>query len=592
MGLSGLSLTYRPRYNYLSLRVAPTITMDKRWVIRKHDHGRAAALAGELNVSPLVAALLIARGYDDAEKATSFLNPSYDHLHEPYLLKGMREAVDRIFRAIDAGEKILIWGDYDVDGTTGTVLLRKTLKILGANTAFHVPNRFTEGYGINIPALDEAKTDGCRVVISVDCGIRSFEPIAWAKENGLDFIVTDHHISDPERGNPDAYAVINPNQPECEYPDKHLAGVGVAFKLAHALLREKKKDHLVPAFLKITAIGTVADIMQLTGENRAIVALGLRDLPNTRNYGLKALMEVADCRSDMTSYHIGFRIAPRINAAGRMDVAKHVVELFECEDFNEARRLATILDSRNRERQQVQQQITELALTEATELPSRKFVVVAGDGWHRGVIGLAASRIAERLHRPTIVLSVEDGYAHGSARSIANYHLLNALESCPELFEQFGGHAAAAGMKIKQENIDAVREALNRYAETSLTEDHLQPELHIDARVSPQTLTLKLVNELSMLEPFGAGNPKPVLVTGGLLLREEPRVMKEKHLKLWLDGGGGQRFEAVWWDGVERSRERTLTPGSRIEVAYTAEANIWQSNVRLQLVVEDIRADN
>ncbi|HKP69003.1 MAG TPA: single-stranded-DNA-specific exonuclease RecJ [Pyrinomonadaceae bacterium] len=566
--------------------------MEKRWVIKKHDHGRAAALAAELNVSPLVAALLIARGYDDAEKATSFLNPSYDHLHEPYLLKGMREAVERLFRAIDAGEKILVWGDYDVDGTTGTVLLRKMLKILGAETAFHVPNRFTEGYGINIPALEQAKADGCKVVVSVDCGIRSFEPIAWAKENGLDFIVTDHHISDPERGNPDAYAVINPNQPECEYPDKHLAGVGVAFKLAHAMLREKKKDHLVPAFLKITAIGTVADIMQLTGENRAIVALGLRDLPNTRNYGLKALMEVADCRSDMTSYHIGFRIAPRINAAGRMDVAKHVVELFECEDFVEARKLATILDSRNRERQQVQQQITELALMEATEMPGRKFVVVAGDGWHRGVIGLAASRIAERLHRPTIVLSVEDGYGHGSARSIANYHLLNALESCPELFEQFGGHAAAAGMKVKQENIDAVREALNAYAETSLTEDHLQPELKIDARVSPQTLNLGLVSDLAKLEPFGAGNPKPVFVTSDLVVHEEPRVMKEKHLKIWLDAGGGQRFEAVWWDGVERSKERTLTPGSRIEVAYTAEANVWQSNVRLQLVVEDIRADN
>ena len=566
--------------------------MEKRWVIQKHDHSRAATLAAELNVSPLIAALLIARGYDDGEKAHRFLNPSYDHLHEPYLLKGMREAVERIFKAIDNREKMLIWGDYDVDGTTGTVLLRKTLKILGGDTAFHVPNRFTEGYGVNIPALEQAKADGCKVVISVDCGIRSFEPIAWAKENGLDFIVTDHHISDPERGNPDAYAVINPNQPECEYPDKHLAGVGVAFKLAHALLREKGKDNLVPAFLKIAAIGTVADIMQLVNENRAIVALGLRDLPNTKNYGLKALMEVADCRSDMTSYHIGFRIAPRINAAGRMDVARHVVELFECEDFNEARRLAGILDSRNKERQQVQQQITELALTEAKDLVGKKFVVVAGDGWHRGVIGLAASRIAERMHRPTIVLSLEDGFGHGSARSIANYHLLNALESCPELFEQFGGHAAAAGMKIKSDKIEALRDALNAYAETSLTDDHLQPELKIDARVSPQTLTLKLVNELAKLEPFGAGNPKPVFITSDLVIRDEPFVMKQKHLKLWLDAGNGQRYEAVWWDGVERSKGRTLKPGTRIELAYTAEANVWQSNVRLQLVVEDIRADN
>ncbi|HVF29876.1 MAG TPA: single-stranded-DNA-specific exonuclease RecJ, partial [Pyrinomonadaceae bacterium] len=439
---------------------------------------------------------------------------------------------------------------------------------------------------------EEAKAKGCKVVISVDCGIRSFEPIAWARENGLDFIVTDHHLSDPERGNPDAFAVVNPNQPECNYPDKHLAGVGVAFKLAHALLREREKEHLVPAFLKITAIGTVADIMQLTGENRAIVSLGLRDLPNTKNYGLKALMEVADCRSDMTSYHIGFRIAPRINAAGRMDVARHVVELFETEDFLEARKLAGILDSRNRERQQVQQQITELALLAATEFAGKCFVVVAGEGWHRGVIGLAASRIAERLHRPTIVLSIENGYAHGSARSISNYHLLNALESCPDLFEQFGGHAAAAGMKVKSENIEAVRAALNAYAEASLTDDLLEPVLSIDARISPQTLDLKLVDDLRRLEPFGAGNPKPVFITSDLVVTDEPYVMKDKHLKIRLDGGGGRRFEAVWWDGVERSKGRTLTPGSRIEVAYTAEANIWQGNSRLQLVVEDLRADN
>lgn len=566
--------------------------MQKRWVVAKHDHEAVRAFAAELGVRPLIAALLIGRGHDTAEKAHRFMNPSYDHLHEPYLLKGMREAVERIQKAIDSGEKILIWGDYDVDGTTGTVLLRKTLGILGCQTEFHVPNRFTEGYGINIPALEEAKAKGCTLAISVDCGIRSFEPVAWAKENGLDFIVTDHHLSDETNGNPDAFAVVNPNQPGCEYPDKHLAGVGVAFKLAHALLRERGKENLVPAFLKIAAIGTVADIMQLSGENRAIVALGLRDLPNTKNYGLKALMEIADCRSDMTSMHIGFRIAPRINAAGRMDVARHVVELFETEDFNEARRLAGILDSRNRERQQVQQKITELALKETRDISEQKFVVVAGENWHRGVIGLAASRIAERLHRPTIVLSIENGYAHGSARSIANYHLLNALATCPELFENFGGHAAAAGMKIKADNIDALRLKLNEYAAGTLLDDLLTPELHIDAHVSSQTLDLRLIDELNAFEPFGAGNPKPIFVTKGLALREEPRVLKDKHLKLYLHDREGKRFEAVWWDGVERSKGQTLIPNSRIEIAYTPEANTWQGSTKLQLVVEDLRTDN
>lgn len=566
--------------------------MAKRWIYQPHDRAAVTALAAELGVRPVTAALLIARGSDTAEKARRFINPGPGDIHDPCLLKGMNEAVERIFQAINCGEKILVWGDYDVDGTTGTVLLRRALHMLGARTDFHIPNRFTEGYGVNIPALEQAKANGCSVVISVDCGIRSFEPAAWARANGVDFIITDHHLSDPERGNPDAFAVINPNQPGCPYPDKHLAGVGVAFKLAHALLRERGKEHLVPAFMKIAAIGTVADIMQLTGENRAIVALGLRDLPNTRNYGLKALMEIADCRSDMTSYHIGYRIAPRINAAGRMDVARHVVELFEAEDFGEARRLAAVLDSRNRERQQVQEKITRLALFETEGITEQRFVVVAGEGWHRGVIGLAASRIAEKLNRPTIVLSVENGIAHGSARSVGSYHLLSALESCPELFEQFGGHAAAAGMKIKSQNIDELKRRLNAHAAERIKENELVPELKIDAQVSTDSLDLGLVRELGCLEPFGAGNGKPVFATKGLALREEPWVMKEKHLKLWLEDGSGKRFEAVWWDGVERSKGQTLAAGSGIELAYTAEANTWQGNTRLQLVVEDLKTDN
>jgi len=566
--------------------------MQKRWILHKHDRQQTDDLARKINVSPLVAALLIARGYDSEESAQKFLNPSYDQLHDPLLLKGMRSAADRVMKAIENGEKILIWGDYDVDGTTGTVLLRAALKMLGAETGFHVPNRFTEGYGINIPALEKAKADGFSLVISVDCGIRSFEPLEWAKKNGLDVIVTDHHLSDEARGNPPAFAVVNPNQTGCEYPDKHLAGVGVAFKLANVLLRENGKENHVASFLKIAAIGTIADIMQLTGENRAIVSLGLKDLTNTKNLGLKALMEVAECRSEMTSYHIGFRIAPRINAAGRMDVARHVVELFEAQDFGKARQLAELLDSRNRERQTVQKKITELALNEAANDGNQNFVVVAGEGWHRGVIGLAASKIAERLYRPTIVFSIEDGYAHGSARSVANYHLLNALESCPELFEQFGGHAAAAGMKIKADNIALLRERLNEHSVSHLNGDALMPELKIDALVSSKTLDLKLIDDLSRFEPFGAGNPKPIFLTRDLYLCGEPFVMKEKHLKLRLADAAGKPFEAVWWDGVERSIGQTLKPNSRIELAYVAEANTWQGNTRLQLVVEDMKTDN
>ena len=564
----------------------------KRWTIKKHNYDEVKLLANALKVSPIVAALLISRGLETEEKAAKFLNPQFSDLHEPFLLKGMKEAVERILKAVEAGEKILIWGDYDVDGTTGTVVLRKALEILGAKTGFHVPNRFTEGYGVNIPALEKAKERGYSLVISVDCGSTSFEPITWAKENGIDFIVTDHHLT-KEQGLPDAFAIVNPNQPECSYPDKNLAGVGVAFKLVQALLREKGKENLTKGFLKMVAIGTIADIMKLTGENRVIVSLGLKDLPKAHNYGLKALMEVSDCHSEMTSYHIGFRIAPRINAAGRMDAARQVVELFEAETFEKARDLAGILDSRNRERQKVQQQITEFALQEYIDnggsAKQTHVAVVAGNGWHRGVIGLAASKITDKLNRPSIVISIEDGVGHGSARSIANYHLLQGLDSCSDLFEQYGGHAAAAGMKIRSENIEMLREKLNEHAAQILSDEDLIREIKVDAVVLTDTLDLKLVEDLKQLEPFGAGNPKPIFVTRDLFLVDEPFVMKEKHLKMRLADKNGKQFEAVWWDGVEKSKEQTLKAKTRIELAYTPEANVWKGNTRLQLVVADIR---
>lgn len=565
----------------------------KRWTVKKHNREQVAQLANALNISPIVAALLISRGYDSEEKARKFLNPSIEDLHDPFLLKDMQKAMTRVLRAIDDGEKILVWGDYDVDGTTGTVVLRKALEILGAQTGFYVPHRFTEGYGINIEKLSAAKEKGYTLAISVDTGSRAFEAADWAKENGLDLIITDHHLSDDNKGNPDAFAIVNPNQAGCGYPDKNLAGVGVAFKLAHALLRERGKEKLVEGFLKMVAIGTIADIMKLTGENRAIVALGLKDLPKARNYGLRALMEVADCNNEMTSYDIGFRIAPRINAAGRMDEALTVVRLFEAQTFEKAREYAETLDSRNRERQKVQKEISELALLEYVENGGSRnqqhVAVIAGEGWHRGVIGLASSRITDKIYRPSLVISLEDGIGHGSARSIEGYHLLNGLESCAELFEKFGGHAAACGFTIKKENIETLREKLNAHAAKNIPEENLIPEIKIDAQVASASLNLKLVEDLKLLEPFGAGNPKPVLMTRELTLIDEPFVMKEKHLKLKLRDKENRQFESVWWDGVEKSKGQTLNANSSIELAYTPEANTWNGNTRLQLVVADLK---
>ncbi len=566
--------------------------MQKRWTIRKHDADAVNKLAAELGVMPLVAALLIARGHDTSEKAFQFLNPSPEHLHEPYLMVGMREAVDRIKLAVENREKVLIWGDLDVDGTTGTVLLRKTFSLLGLETSYHITNRFTENRGINFEPLETARAEGFTLLASVDTGTSNFEEVRRAKEIGMDTIICDHHEIKDDTILPPAVALVNPFHPDSEYPDDNLAGVGVAFKLAHAVLREFDLESEIPGLLKIAAIGTVADVVDLTGENRAIVALGLIDLVKTDNWGLKALMEVADCRSDMTSMHIGFRIGPRINAAGRMEVGTHVVELLEAENFADARRIAAVLDSHNRERQKVQTDVAGKAILAASELPDSNFIVVAGEGWHKGVVGLAASRVAEKFHRPTIVFSLEDGLATGSARSIKGFDLFQALGSVSDLLESFGGHVAAAGMKAREENIDELRARLDKYADETIPLDERTPELMIDAVVTSKTLSLDLLNGLAAFEPFGAGNPKPIFVTRGLILRDEPFVMKDKHLKLKLIGEDNKQFEAVWWDGVERSKGQTLAPNNRIELAYVAEANTWQGNTRLQLVVEDLRTDN
>ncbi len=569
--------------------------MDKRWIVRDVETAGAAGLARTLGVSEILARLLVARGYGEEESARKFLHPSHDQLHDPSLMLGMAEAVGRVLKAIDAGEKILVYGDYDVDGTTGTVVLRRALNLLGARTGFHVPHRFTEGYGIQQAALEQALADGYSLVISVDCGIRAHEPLIWARENGLDVIVTDHHLPDENEGAPPAFCVLNPNQRGCNYPDKNLAGVGVAFKLAHALFRERGRESQIAGFLKVVAIGTVADVAPLVGENRSIVALGLRDLPKATNPGLRALMEVAGCADSargLSAYDVGFRLGPRINAAGRMDAARAVVELFETNDRAEARRLAEHLDARNRERQTVQQEIVRRALAELESSDvsaGRHVAVIAGDNWHRGVIGIAASKIAEKINRPCVVISLDGDDGHGSARSIEAYHLLNGLTECADLFDKFGGHSHAAGLSIARARIPELRRRLNEHAASSLTEDDLVPAVNVEMELPAEAITLGLAEELRLLEPFGAANPRPVFMTRGLRVLNEPRVMKEKHLKFRAAGQNSRPLEVVWWSGVEELAGRTLGPGTRIELAYTVEPNFWQGETRLQLCVKDLR---
>jgi len=562
--------------------------------VREHDAERAASLARVLGVSPILAALLINRGYADERAARVYLSPTYDQLHEPYDMLGMKEAVARLQHAITTGERVLIYGDYDVDGTTGTAILLRALKLLNANVGFHIPHRFTEGYGIQQAVLEKAFADGCKLVVSVDCGIRAHEPLYWARKVGLDVIITDHHLPDEKEGTPPAFAVLNPNQLGCEYPDKNLAGVGVAFKLVHALFRENGREAQVPAFMKVVAIGTVADVAKLTGENRTIVAIGLKDLARVANPGLRALISVAGCGDGkgMTAYDLGFRLGPRINAAGRMDAASAVVELFDTRDSDEARRLANHLDARNEERKTVQQQIIDLAIAELGEDPKDNYVaVIAGEGWHRGVIGIAASKITERLNRPCVVLSVDGEVAHGSGRSIEAYHLLNGLTACSDLFEKFGGHSHAAGITIRPERIAEFRQRLNDHAASVLTPHDLEPLVNIDLELPPESIAFPLARELEALEPFGAGNPRPVFVTKNLRSLSEPAVIKDKPLKLRLAGPQNRPLEAVWWNCVESPGQTPDLRGS-IELAYTLETQTWNGDYRMQLNVLDLRCRN
>src|SRR5213080_859937 len=568
--------------------------LPKKWIVRPPDETRAAELAAALGVSRIVGGLLVARGYHDPGSAQSFLKPSLDQLHDPFLMRGMSDAVKRLLSAIDNQEPILIYGDYDVDGTTGTAVLLRAFRMLGGTAGYHVPHRFTEGYGIQQAALEKAASEGYKLVVSVDCGIRAHEPLHWARANGLDVIITDHHLPDDDEGSPPALAVLNPNQHGCDYPDKNLAGVGVAFKLVHALFRERGKESVVPGFLKMVAIGTVADVAKLIGENRAIVALGLSDLPRAVNPGLRALIDIAGCGdgAEMNAYDLGFRIGPRINAAGRMDAAKAVVELFNATDKEEARRLAEHLDTRNRERMEAQREIFNRAVEEFETGEHREYqthaAVIAGDDWHRGDIGIAASKIAERLHRPCVVISLEGDIGHGSARSIEAYHLFDGLTTCRDLLEKFGGHSHAAGLSIRRDRIGEFRRRLNDHAASCLTEDDLTPFVAIDAEVEAKDLGFKLAQDLGALEPFGAGNPRPVFMTRGWRVMNEPQIIKDQHLKMRVAGEDNRPFEAIWWRGVEEV-EATPQANQRIDLAYDFETNRWQGDIRLQLNVKDMR---
>jgi single-stranded-DNA-specific exonuclease len=576
--------------------------MNARWSFSTPDPALVETLRAEAKVSPIVARLLALRGVTPAS-AANYLSPSLDHLHSPYLMRGMTVAVERLSAAIANKEGILIYGDYDVDGTTAVVILKTALELCGGAADFHVPHRIKEGYGIKDDVIERAAATGIKVVISVDTGIRAFQAAETARRVGIDLVVTDHHLPEAHEGVPNAWAVLNPNQQGCDYPCKELCGAGVAFKIAQALFAKFKDQadqaRLIPSFLKMVAIATIADAVPLIGENRTIARLGLEGLRHPVNGGLKALMEVSGLTGEraVAAGDVGFRLGPRINAAGRMDIARDVIELFTCKDPARCKEIAEKLNQLNLERQAEEQRIVaeiDEQLAAAPDLTGKYCMVFDGDGWHRGVVGIVASRVVEKTGRPALVIAKEGNEAHGSGRSISAFHLLNALESCHDLFTRFGGHAHAVGFAMPSKDVPVLKQRLNDYAQARLTADDLLPQLSIDAEITLSSVTPDLLRNLGRLEPFGHGNPEPVFSSHGVSLLLPPKILKDKHIKLRVnqrlaDAKASFNYEAVGWRMAERLQAEALQPGDNLDVAFTVGMNSHPDFGGLELTLEDYR---
>jgi single-stranded-DNA-specific exonuclease len=519
--------------------------------------------------------LLWRRGYRDTASAEHFLNPRLEDLHDPFLLRDMDRAVERIFQAAAAGEAIEIHGDYDVDGVTSTVVLKTALQMLGMDAGWHIPHRLQDGYGMQAAAVDEAAARGVRLIISVDNGIRAGAAISRARELRIDVIVTDHHL--PETELPPALAIINPSRTDCSYPNPNLCGAGVTLKLAHAVLlragwAEAKLYRVLESFLKMVAIATVADIVPLTGENRVIVKHGLNGLDNVRNLGLRALLEIAGFKGKVpNATEVAFRIAPAINASGRMDSAGQAVKMFLTKDAAEAEGIAKELFALNQERQAAERAIVHEILERCLETPvtdADAALVFCGEGWHRGVVGIVASRVMQRFHRPAVVMGIEDGVAQGSARSIEDFHLLDALESMRELFTKFGGHAHAAGLTLPSDRVEEFRERLRAYTAERLTPEQMRPVVKIDAVLDLTDVDERLWLALEQIAPFGMDNPRPIFGLRGARLSGPAQLWKEKHLKMAVKQGG--RTVVLKGFGMgERAAE--LQEGCLVDVAFEIE---------------------
>jgi single-stranded-DNA-specific exonuclease len=631
------------------------VPQSARWELATEDAAQVHALATALcdlshlpfnrngpevktrNESRTLARLLIRRGLTDAASAARFLAPSIDHLNLPEQMTGLRCAVDRLDAAIERKEPMLIYGDYDVDGTMAIIILKTAIELCGGSTDFHVPHRIREGYDMRDDVIEQAAAAGIRLIISVDMGIRAFAPAETAHRLGVDLIVTDHHLPGSD-GVPKAHAVVNPNQSGCTYPYKQLCGAGVAFKVAQALMQrrlpEKDQTRLLLSFMKVVAIATIADAVPLTGENRVFAKLGLEALRHAVNPGLKALLNEAQISTKRppNSTEVAFRIAPRINAAGRMDIARDVIELFSVKDETRARDLAAKLNRLNTDRQEEERGILrsiEERIAGDPALCEAYCIVVDGEGWHRGVIGIAATRVVERYHRPAIVISSNGEEAYGSGRSIRPFHLLEAIEGSGDLFTRYGGHSHACGFSMPSANVAKLRAELDAFARKRLTPGDFEPVLEVEAELDLSEVTPALYQMLRLLEPYGTSNHEPAFVARNVRLIAPPKILKDKHIKLKLksndkpelsevavlttprchpDGAtirredkiaaGKQKteqrelkcvFDALAWNMADRLQQSPLLAGDAIDIAFTIGHNDHPEFGGLELSLRDFK---
>jgi len=565
---------------------------ERRWNLALPEESRVKRLSEDSSLPLLICRILLNRGIDTTEAVSRFLSSSLADIHDPFLLKDMDRAVARLRSALLAREKICVYGDYDVDGVTSVVSLVSFLSALDGDCFYYIPNRIEEGYGLNVAGIREAAGKGARVIVTADCGITSLEEADFCASLGIDLIITDHHTPLPRI--PRAYAVINPLRSECLFPFKSLAGVGVAFNLILALRKQLRADGYFASrnepnlreFLDLVALGTIADIVPLVDENRILVRHGLKELSVSSRIGVSALKSVAGVSGNVDCGMVGFRLAPRINAAGRLDDAALGVELLLTEDSRRAAEVSALLNASNEDRQYLEKTILEDVLQRLATDPSfrdRKSIVMASESWHSGVIGIVASRLVELFHRPTILIALKDEVGKGSGRSIPGFHLYEALQACSDSLLGFGGHKYAAGLSLSEEAFADFAERFDRHAAELLTAEDLLPELRIDAELMPEEVSLEAAKLISSLEPFGMGNPRPLFVLRGVHLIES-KILKDRHLKIRIRTAGSS-FDAIGFDMADKCPDF-----STLDIVFSLDVNSWNGRESVQLRIKDLKA--